>query len=1377
MVMKSIYIKLISIIALALYSSASFADTFEVDGIYYETDASNSGIAIVTSNPSKYSGKITIPASVTYNGAILTVSNVTNYAFSNCSNLTSVVMPSSITDIGRGAFMYCSKLKTIDLPNSLTRIGNSAFSGCGLTQIIIPQSVTEIGESAFSSCDNLSVMRVEEENAIYDSRNNCNAILKGNTLVSGCNNTTIPSGIAIIGKNAFSGSGLSTIDIPNGVISISDYAFSNCHKLTSVICPSTLTEIGRGAFMYCSFLPSIHLPQALTTIGNSAFSGCDGLTSITIPKNVNNIGESAFSSCDNLDSIIVDEENVTYNSRDNCNAIIMGSSLIAGCNSTIIPSSVTAIEKNAFSGSGITDIELPNSVTAIGDYAFSNCHKLSSIVLSPSLIEIGRGAFMFCSVLSSIQLPSTLIKIGNNCFSGCSSLVDIESNIGDPFEINDNVFDVYETATLYVPVGASSKYRQVSSWNKFSTIEELSSPVIGVFELNGIYYEPDESNTFATVIAGENKYKGNITIPSTVSYSGKTMQVVGIGEKAFYSCSELSSVELPNSIVEIGKNAFWYCKKLSTIVIPSSTTSIGDYAFQSCEKLVTVSLSNSLTTVGERAFEGTAITSVIIPKSVNSIGKAAFVNCAELSTIRVEEGNLVYDSRNNCNAIIQGKTLVVGCKNTIIPNSVTTIGENAFWGSMGITSIEIPNTVLSIEKNAFYGCKKLSTIVIPSSTTSIGDYAFQSCEKLVTVSLSNSLTTIGERAFEGTAITSVIIPKSVNSIGKAAFVNCTELSTIRVEEGNLVYDSRNNCNAIIKGNTIVIGCKGTEQIPEGVTTIGEAAFYSCSGLYSINLPSSIQTIEKDAFYNCKGLSSITIPASVNYFGNYAFQNCSQLVDVISLIVNPFDISETVFSGINTESTLKVPQGSLESYKQKKGWSFKYIIEKEEDKPNIDDVEFDYSGIHYKVDESNFSTVIITKGQTIPDPISIEIPSEVRHNGKTMIVTAIEDLAFANTPIVNVVLPNSIKSIGKNSFNYCDLLLSVNIPNSIEEIGEGAFSNCGQIVAIVWDVNTPPTKYPDLLLALRDIENPNFLFYVTSSSYKPNGFRNVIINNNAAEITLSDAENGNFYCPRAFTANSITYTHNYSLPTEKGLAQGWESIVLPFDVATIQTASGDMIKPVSVAGTGEKRFWLRELTGSGFVDVSSIKANTPYIISMPNWEGYQDFYNITGDVTFSAQNVTVQSSDNLQISTSDIYQFMPNYQVLDKQNGIWALNTSEYTENGKAYAPGSIFKANLRNVRPFEAYLTASGSAAARRCISIADLMEGATAIADIPMNGERIYSDNGVVYIESAAAGSCNIYSMSGQLVRTVALKAGTNSVGGLTKGVYVVNGHKVLVR
>ena len=235
--------------------------------------------------------------------------------------------------------------------------------------------------------------------------------------------------------------------------------------------------------------------------------------------------------------------------------------------------------------------------------------------------------------------------------------------------------------------------------------------------------------------------------------------------------------------------------------------------------------------------------------------------------------------------------------------------------------------------------------------------------------------------------------------------------------------------------------------------------------------------------------------------------------------------------------------------------------------------------------------------------------------------------------------------------------------------------------------------------------------------------------------------------------------------------------MPFDVTTIKTANEEVIKPVSIAETGEKRFWLRELTGNGFADVNSIKANTPYIISMPNWEGYQDFYNITGDVTFSAQNATVQPSDNLQISTSGIYQFKPNYQAQDKQNGIWALNTSEYAENGKTYAPGSIFKANLRNVRPFEAYLTASGSAAARRCISIADLMDGTTAIADIPVRGEHIYSDNGVVYIECETDSNCNIYSMSGLLVRRLVLKKGTNIVSGLTKGIYIVNGQKVLVR
>ena len=527
-------------------------------------------------------------------------------------------------------------------------------------------------------------------------------------------------------------------------------------------------------------------------------------------------------------------------------------------------------------------------------------------------------------------------------------------------------------------------------------------------------------------------------------------------------------------------------------------------------------------------------------------------------------------------------------------------------------------------------------------------------------------------------------------------------------------------------------------IPEGVTTISNSAFFLCGSLSHVSLPTTLTTIGHGAFRST-AISEIEIPASVTSIGTDLLTNCSNLVVLVVNHTEPLQIDNNLFSGLYDKVTLYVPIGTEDLYKQADGWKNFVIKEIEPDPtPVIDNKTY---VIHKRTGLADLQTVTSSE--------HVAIPETIEHDGKSYSVTRILDSALE----------------GSN-------MIFLSIPSSVTYIGQNVIKDCYQLAAIVWHPAFKPSEE-----FVGNIQNPNLLFFVSEKQYKPDVVRNVIVGDSVPVITLSDETYGNFYCPQAFTAGNITYTHNYNLPTEKYKCQGWETIALPFDVTTIKTASGDVIKPISIAETGEKRFWLRELTGSGFTDVSSIKANTPYIISLPNWDGYQDFYNITGEVTFSAQKVTVQPTDNLQISTSGSYKFTPNYQSKEQNGDYYVLNITEIVDNGTTYAPGSVFKPGLRAVRPFEAYLTASGSAAARRCISIADLMGGATAIADIPVNGERIYSDNGMVYIESAVAGSCHIYSMSGQKVRTVALKAGTNSVGGLTKGVYVVNGAKVLVR
>ena len=502
------------------------------------------------------------------------------------------------------------------------------------------------------------------------------------------------------------------------------------------------------------------------SIGDRAFSGCTGLTSITIPNSVTSIESSAFSGCSSLTSVT-------------------------------LPNSVTSIVDWAFAGcTSLTSITIPNSVTSIGWYTFHDCTSLTSITIPNSVRSIGNHAFSNCSSLTSITIPNSVTSIGYNAFAGCTSLTSIKVDAGNnKYDSRDNCNAIIETSTNTLIAGCKST-----------------------------------------------------TIPNSVT---------SIGDEAFDDCTALTSITIPNSVTSIGDEAFSGCTSLTSVTVPNSVTSIGRYAFTLCSSL----------------------TSITIPNSVTSIGGCTFFGCTSLTSIKVDAGNNKYDSRDNCNAIIEtsSNTLIAGCKNTTIPNSVTSIGYEAFRGCYALTSITIPNSV-----------------------TSIGNRAFMECNSL----------------------TSVTIPNSVTSIGNHAFYGCSSLTSIKVDAGNNTYDSRDNCNAIIETstNTLIAGCMNT-TIPNSVTSIGGCAFGECSSLTSITIPDGVTSIGEDAFNGCSGLTSITIPHSVTSIGYCAFSRCDNLEEVYCYAEKVPSTSTDAFGfHVPQNVTLYVPASAINDYKTTEPWS-------------------------------------------------------------------------------------------------------------------------------------------------------------------------------------------------------------------------------------------------------------------------------------------------------------------------------------------------------------------------------------------------------------------------------------------------------------------------
>lgn len=725
------------------------AETVEIDGIwYYLLDGDT--IAEVTRNPSgdKYSGNILIPDKVIFKDTDYSVNKILDYAFSNCVNMTS-----------------------IRIPDGVKSIGNSAFLGCtGLTSITIPRSLETIGIEAFSYCSGLNTIEVERGNEIYDSREKCNAIIEtaNNKLVVGCTKTIIPQSVTSIGNLAFNG----------------------CDSLTSIIIPNSVTTIYEGAFLNCSGLTSIDIPNSVIEIGEGAFENCSNLTRVNISDleawcNIHFIGYS--SNPLNMTSLKYNRIGYLYINNSAIKDLIIPSSVkeiknctFSGCNglsSVSLHNEVTSIGSGAFAGcSGITSIEIPSCVTNIGNGAFSGCSSLSEVSIPHGIKYLGYSTFQNCYNLTHIEIPNTVTFFDDDAFSGCTNLTSItfpKSLTG----IGSRVFDKCNNlCSVYIS--------DLESWCKIKFENPSSNP---------FYYS---QQYFKTHLYLNNSEITNVVIPdgiriiSQYAFLGcNSLLSIDIPESvdyiahdAFEYCSSLTAITISKNVNYVGKDAFMGCSGLTSVTIPNSIIEIEDETFSGCSSLVSVEFPDNLTYIGTDAFRDCrSLASVTIPSKVTKIGLHPFSNCSNLSNIKVESGNHIYDSRNDCNALIEtfSNTLIAGCSNTIIPNNIKTIESEAFYGCCGLKDVTIPSSVKNIGNDAFANCSGLESIIVESGNTiydsrnncnaineTSSNTLIVGCKNTI---ISNNIQTIGMDAFKGCGLTYITIPKSVSKIQDCAF--------------------------------------------------------------------------------------------------------------------------------------------------------------------------------------------------------------------------------------------------------------------------------------------------------------------------------------------------------------------------------------------------------------------------------------------------------------------------------------------------------------------------------------------------------------------------------------------------------------------------------
>ena len=918
------------------------AITFTVNGIEYTS--STAGVASVKSG-SSCSGDVVIPDSVVYEDASYEVRTISASAFKNNTSITSITVPKTITSMGSSVFSGCTglmrvKWDAVKCGNFTSTASSQPFNGLtSITSIEFGDAVTSIPAYL------------------------CNGL-------TGLNGSlVIPDAVTTIGAYAFNGcSGLNSVTVGDAVTTIGNYAFDGCTGLASVkwdavMCSNFTSSTGSRPFKGLTNITSIEfgsevtkipaylcygltglngmldIPDAVTSIGSYAFNGCNALNGVTIGKAVTSIGQSAFAGCTGLAS-------VKWNAT-NCG------------NFTSTASS------QPFNGlTNITSIEFGDEVATIPAYLCYGLTSLSgSLVIPDAVTTIGADAFYNCNGLNSVTVGSAVTSIGKSAFTGCKGLLSVKWNAVNCTDFTSTSSSrPFNGLTNITSIEFGDEVTTIPAYLCYG-LTSLNCPLVFPATVSSIgsyaFYNCSGLNGTLVIPAAVNSI-GSYAFYKCTGLSGALVvpdAVTSIGNYAFNGCSGLDSVTIGNAVAAIGQSAFAGCTGLSSVKWNATncgnfTSTASSQPFNSLTNITSIEFSDEVTTIPSYLCHGiTGLNGMlVIPDAVTTIGACSFYGCSELEGVIIGKGVTSVGSNAfaGCMGLQSVKWNAVNCS-----NFTGTASSQPFNGLTNISSIEFDDAITTIPAYLCYGLTGLNCpLVIPDSVTAIGNYAFYECNQLNSVTIGKSVATIGTSAFYNCKELKnrLVIPSSVITIGRGAFYGCSGITKVILEDGNDELDNGyasysysggdpyagygyegsssctytfNSCNV----DSIYIGRKvknylfgsnssswgnGSDSEYYGKNTKVKTVIYSCNQQYLEKL--------------CTGIETLTFLESVTSLSSSSIASTA-LREVYVFWSDPPTIAESFFTtAAYSNAILHVPEGTTDTYSSRRGWKNFTIVE-------------------------------------------------------------------------------------------------------------------------------------------------------------------------------------------------------------------------------------------------------------------------------------------------------------------------------------------------------------------------------------------------------------------------------------------------------------------